>query len=167
MLMFIYMSMSFFFSVMFILGSHPMFLGLLLLTQVVLISFMLGGLMHMFLFSYVLFLVFVGGVLVLFMYVVSLAGNESFYFGKFNLLFCFLTIFLLFGCLYLLDYPFMVGEDLINYLDLGYCCLISIFKFYNYPGCYLTLFLGLYLLLALLVVVGMVDISEGPLRSGL
>lgn len=58
--------------------SHPVALGLVLILHTLLISGVTGLVAGNFWFSYVLFLVFLGGVLVLFIYITSLASNEKF-----------------------------------------------------------------------------------------
>lgn len=57
-------------------------------------------------------------------------------------------------------------EEVIDYGGVSYVCLISLLKLYSYPRCFITLFLAFYLLLVLLVIVRIVDIRGGPLRSG-
>nr|YP_008757592.1 NADH dehydrogenase subunit 6 [Parajapyx emeryanus]AEV44857.1 NADH dehydrogenase subunit 6 [Parajapyx emeryanus] len=58
--------------------SSPLSIGLLLLMQTTLISTISGMMMKTFWFSYILFLIFMGGMLVLFIYVASLSPNEPF-----------------------------------------------------------------------------------------
>lgn len=58
--------------------KHPVALGLTLILHTLLISGVTGLAVGNFWFSYVLFLVFLGGVLVLFIYITSLASNEKF-----------------------------------------------------------------------------------------
>merc|ERR1712198_806681 len=58
--------------------SHPLAIGLALLSQTILICLITGLSSSSFWFSYILFLIFLGGILVLFIYVTSLASNEMF-----------------------------------------------------------------------------------------
>merc|ERR1712221_33590 len=58
--------------------SHPLAIGLALLSQTILICLITGLSSSSFWFSYILFLIFLGGMLVLFIYVTSLASNEIF-----------------------------------------------------------------------------------------
>merc|ERR1739838_23170 len=57
---------------------HPLAIGLALLFQTILICCTTGLSNLSFWFSYILFLIFLGGILVLFIYVTSLASNEMF-----------------------------------------------------------------------------------------
>jgi NADH-ubiquinone oxidoreductase chain 6 len=70
----------------FIVLNHPISLGLVLIAHTLLISVVTGVVGGHFWFSYILFLVFLGGVLVLFIYITSLASNEKFTFDWIGLL---------------------------------------------------------------------------------
>nr|YP_010444624.1 NADH dehydrogenase subunit 6 [Haplodiplatys aotouensis]UTI38887.1 NADH dehydrogenase subunit 6 [Haplodiplatys aotouensis]UTI38900.1 NADH dehydrogenase subunit 6 [Haplodiplatys aotouensis] len=160
------MSISLVVSIMFIMGVHPLSMGLMLLLQTFLISLILGLYMHFFWLAYILFLVFLGGVLVMYMYVVSLASNEVFLLKKFSLLLSLGlggTIWLI---MMSMDDLNGVSLELLDYSGGSYYSLVSIMKMYSYPTCYLTLFLALYLLLVLVSVVKVVDLGVGPLRMG-
>jgi len=61
--------------------KHPLAMGLILLIQTIFICLLRGLLIKSFWFSYILFLIFIGGILVLFIYVTSLASNEIFSFS--------------------------------------------------------------------------------------
>lgn len=61
----------------FIYMTHPLSLGIILILQTLLIAFFSGFLIPSFWYSYILVLVFLGGLLVLFIYVASLASNEQ------------------------------------------------------------------------------------------
>lgn len=65
-------------AIIFINLSHPVGLGLTLILHTLLIRGVTGLASGNFWFSYVLFLVFLGGVLVLFIYITRLASNEKF-----------------------------------------------------------------------------------------
>ncbi|MGL5470365.1 MAG: NADH-quinone oxidoreductase subunit J [Shewanella sp.] len=65
-------------AVVFISLRHPIGLGLALIVHTLLVSAATGLVGGHFWFSYILFLVFLGGVLVLFIYMTSLASNEKF-----------------------------------------------------------------------------------------
>lgn len=64
--------------IIFIIINHPVSLGLTLIFHTVLIRIATGVVGGNFWFSYVLFLVFLGGVLILFIYITRLASNELF-----------------------------------------------------------------------------------------
>nr|YP_010713317.1 NADH dehydrogenase subunit 6 [Lychas mucronatus]WDA95775.1 NADH dehydrogenase subunit 6 [Lychas mucronatus] len=132
----------------FFFSSHPLVLGSILVGSTVLVCFYVFFVFNVGWFSYILFLVFLGGMLVLFIYVASLASNESLKFdGGY-----FLLVLLFFGFL---------GMWMFQNFSLG------VWKFYfNFPLSVVVLFLGVYLLFSL---VGVVKISGGgafgPLRE--
>jgi NADH-ubiquinone oxidoreductase chain 6 len=67
-----------FFNIIFLSANHPLMIGLILLAQTISISLFSGLTLSSFWFSYILILVFLGGILILFIYVASIASNEKF-----------------------------------------------------------------------------------------
>lgn len=151
--------------------KHPLAIGLILLVQTLLICLISGILTKTFWFSYVLFLVFLGGILVLFIYVTSLASNEIFTFST-KIFFINLFILLLFiFSLFFIDKSLILSYT-INY-DLEAVSSIKAFlkeniftlnKIYNFPLNLVTIILIIYLFLTLIAVVKITNVFEGPLR---
>nr|YP_009417418.1 NADH dehydrogenase subunit 6 [Laurentaeglyphea neocaledonica]AMW67758.1 NADH dehydrogenase subunit 6 [Laurentaeglyphea neocaledonica] len=147
--------------------SHPLSMGLVLLTQTVLICMTTGLINMSFWFSYILFLIFLGGMLVLFIYVASLASNESFSFSFMIFISSLLFIFFL-------STFFIFMDPLFNFLHLplstskltqnSYLNILLISAIYNPPTMNFTLFMVMYLLLTLIVVVNLTNTFFGPLR---
>lgn len=148
---------------------HPLSAGLVLLIQTTLVAVASGTLNKTFWFSYILFLIFLGGILVLFIYVASLASNEQFsidliFFLTSLAVICFISLILI-----ILD-PIILS----NKITIFYSSLINDYKFnsnslfnrpiYNEPSAFFTFFIISYLLLALLVVVKIIKSSSSPLR---
>ncbi|YP_001382117.1 NADH dehydrogenase subunit 6 (mitochondrion) [Penaeus chinensis] len=146
---------------------HPLAMGLMLLFQTIMICVTAGLSMNSFWFSYILFLIFLGAMLVLFIYVASLASNESFSFSTslmmvsaFVLLASFMMIFL---DPLLLNTPISIQQSsLPNDQFSSTQSLLS--SIYNYTTMNLTLFIVMYLLLTLIVVVKITNTFFGPLR---
>lgn len=151
--------------------NHPLSMGLMLLIYTLLCCFYVGLISNYFWFSYILFLVFLGGILVLFIYVISLASNEYFIvfrlkFLGFLLILCLLFFFIIMGYSYFgLDVSQLIVIKT-NFLVFFTDDLILVFKLYNYPVNIITIFLIRYLLFVLIVVVKVTDFSYGPLRVG-
>jgi NADH-ubiquinone oxidoreductase chain 6 len=151
--------------------KHPLAIGLILLIQTFLICLLTGLLTKTFWFSYVLFLIFLGGMLVLFIYVTSLASNEIFNFSTKLLV---LTL-IIFSFLYFI-FIFLDKSIIINYInnyEIENFSTIRRFlienslilnKLYNFPVNLLTILLIIYLFITLIVVVKITNIFEGPLR---
>nr|QHZ87546.1 NADH dehydrogenase subunit 6 [Parafronurus sp. XL-2019] len=150
--------------------SHPLAMGLVLLCQTLLIALLTGLLAPSFWFSYILFLVFLGGMLVLFIYVTSLASNEMFSISSQSMLLI-LTIGALLGIFSLFNDPLTwlspeVSEQILQPQSLSMTDLSNLLlKLYCSPSYYLTLLLVSYLFLTLIAVVTITQIYEGPLRS--
>nr|WHM51911.1 NADH dehydrogenase subunit 6 [Porotermes adamsoni] len=150
-------------SAMFTQMKHPLAMGLMLLLQTILMSTISGLLHQSFWYSYILFLIFLGGMLVLFIYVTSLASNEMFSMST-------KMLSILVGAVMILtpmnmwiknDSEESTKHEMIpnnttnNVLE----------KLYNEPTGNLTIMLALYLFLALIVVAKITNISKGPLRQ--
>lgn len=151
--------------------KHPLAIGLILLIQTFLICLIIGLIIKSFWFSYILFLIFLGGLLVLFIYVTSLASNEIFSFSRkiiFNITF-FYIIFIIF---------FIINDKLIliNYLKNFEISKINnkasfflenrliLNKLYNFPTNIISIILIIYLFFTLIAIVKITNIFEGPLR---
>nr|ALO77457.1 NADH deshydrogenase subunit 6 [Dermestidae sp. GENSP01] len=76
------MSTSMIMSIMFTQLNHPLSMGLTLLMQTLCMTMISGYMNLSFWFSYIMFIVMVGGMLVLFIYMTSIASNEKFMFSK-------------------------------------------------------------------------------------
>lgn len=123
-------------------------------------------------FSYILFLIFLGGLLVLFIYVTSLASNEIFNFSnKITFLYLFMITASIFFVTFFIDKAFFIN-NFIN-LDRERITIIKTFikenslilnKLYNFPINLITILLIIYLFLTLIAVVKITNIFEGPLR---
>nr|URX54055.1 NADH dehydrogenase subunit 6 [Tauritermes triceromegas] len=149
-------------SAMFTQMNHPMAMGMMLLMQTMMMC-LISGLMHQsFWFQYVLFMVFVGGMLVLFIYVASLASNEMFSLS---------TKMMTMAMIMTMLTPMIKDQTMINSkeattIDTMENEIITLTsKLYNQPNGTLTILMALYLLMTLIVVVKITNVSSGPLRQ--
>lgn len=151
--------------------KHPLAIGLILLIQTLLICLISGFITKTFWFSYVLFLIFLGGILVLFIYVTSLASNEIFNFSLNLIVTCLVNFSLIYFFIFFLDKNFLINY-LINHETETLLCIKTILlensltlnKLYNFPINLITIILIIYLFLTLIAVVKITNIFEGPLR---
>ena len=146
--------------------THPLSIGLTLLFQTVIISLSVGVSTYSFWFSYILFMIFLGGMLVLFIYVASLASNEFFVFSLSIFTFYFIifltltlrTIFL--DPILISNFSCLPSSSLCSQLS-----TITITRWiYSNTSINFTLFIVTYLLLTLIVVVKITNLFKGPLR---
>nr|QLY90276.1 NADH dehydrogenase subunit 6 [Pherbellia dubia] len=165
-------SMLLTFSLIFMLVNHPLAMGLMLLIQTMLISLFSGLMAKSFWFSYMLFLIFLGGMLVLFIYVVSLASNEMF---SLSMKMVLMALMILMSSLILF---FMIDKTSMNFISINnemneltdmisYKMENSIYlnKLYNFPTNMITIMLMNYLLITLIAIVKITNMFYGPLRK--
>nr|YP_009469521.1 NADH dehydrogenase subunit 6 [Hydrotaea ignava]AVD96782.1 NADH dehydrogenase subunit 6 [Hydrotaea ignava] len=167
----ILMSLLFIFNFIFMNMKHPLAMGLTLLIQTFLISMLTGLMTKSFWFSYILFLVFIGGMLVLFIYVTSLASNEMFSFSIKLLMISIIFILTTFLTIYFIDKNLLLQysnyemNSIINMNSYLMENSLMLNKLYNYPTNLLTILLMNYLLITLIAVVKITKLHKGPLRT--
>nr|AXS64949.1 NADH dehydrogenase subunit 6 [Elateroidea sp. 3 KM-2017] len=153
-------------TVIFTLTNHPLATGLTLLMQSMLIATATGMLAFNFWFSYVLFLVMVGGMLILFIYMTSVASNEKFKFSQKMLFFTLLTTI---PVLLMWALSNQILESLNNEIMSSIMEHMKINnllnKFLSFPSNWMYLLIINYLLMTLIVVVKITKIAHGPLRK--
>nr|AWB99197.1 NADH dehydrogenase subunit 6 [Anopheles argyritarsis] len=167
----IIMTLCLIMSFIFMQMKHPLSMGLMLLIQTFLTCLITSIYVKTFWFSYVLFLIFLGGMLILFIYVTSLSSNEMFSMS-FSLTMMGLLIFTTFTLLFLIMDKSLIDqfitnmemEKLSNINNLINENILSLNKMYNFPTNLITLLLINYLFLTLLVTVKITKKFYGPLR---
>nr|YP_009968787.1 NADH dehydrogenase subunit 6 [Argyra pingwuensis]QNC71312.1 NADH dehydrogenase subunit 6 [Argyra pingwuensis] len=159
-------------SFLFLQMNHPLAMGLMLLIQTFLICLTTGILSKSFWFSYILFLVFMGGMLVLFIYVTSLASNEMFSLSVKVLSYSIIMILMTSSLMMVMDMNMMTSIFENNEMEsIGLNNLymkentVMLNKIYNYPTNFLTLILINYLLITLIITVKITNMFYGPLRQ--
>nr|YP_010004116.1 NADH dehydrogenase subunit 6 [Appias lyncida]QNR01221.1 NADH dehydrogenase subunit 6 [Appias lyncida] len=153
--------------------SHPLAMGLLILCQTLLLSLLLGIFINTYWFSYILFLIFLGGLLVLFIYVSSIASNEMMNFSlkmKINSMIFFMIFFLVFFTIYFnsLFKNFPLNNEMNNFNQYFLFMnenKINLTKLYNSQTFMLISMLIIYLFITLIAVIKITNIFFGPLRS--
>nr|QVM79228.1 NADH dehydrogenase subunit 6 [Dorcasomus pinheyi] len=160
-------SMAWLTSIMFLFLSHPLSFGMMLLIQALIVSIITGMMNYNFWFSYILFLVMVGGMLILFIYMTSIASNEKFKFS-YKLLLLIMTMLLMSMFMMLLDFYFfnsnLMSYDLISQNQQP-SNTMSMNKFLNWPSNLILAIVIIYLLITLIMVVKITNIQYGPLRQ--
>nr|AVN67664.1 NADH dehydrogenase subunit 6 [Parcoblatta pensylvanica] len=159
------MSLSTLLSVLFTQMNHPLAMGLILLIQTVVISIISGLLSQSFWFSYILFLIFLGGMLILFIYVTSLASNEMFFMSMKIIISSIVIMSFSVIILYLFKNLIIQNQEMLNFWMINNPLYTSITKLYNQPTGIITILLASYLFLTLIAVVKITNIFKGPLRQ--
>nr|YP_009349919.1 NADH dehydrogenase subunit 6 [Holochlora fruhstorferi]AQM40093.1 NADH dehydrogenase subunit 6 [Holochlora fruhstorferi] len=170
--MFLSLMPSLFTSMILLLTNHPLAMTLTILIQTLLICLSLSTITQTFWFSYILFLVFLGGMLVLFIYITSLASNEMFssFLWPISLLLIFMT--LIFMLTMFIDLPLFNSSthsaDMYTMTSTNFPYNESNYlltKLYNIPTHLITIMLVSYLFLTLIAIVKITNIYLGPLRQ--
>nr|YP_010177478.1 NADH dehydrogenase subunit 6 [Aglossa dimidiata]QST15202.1 NADH dehydrogenase subunit 6 [Aglossa dimidiata] len=167
--MFLITMMMFLSFIMFFI-NHPLAMGLMILIQTLFICLLTGMLISTYWFSYILFLTFLGGLLVLFIYVTSIASNEMF---KFNMNFKFIMSFIMFFSLILYfsynNFIIFNNLEMNNFYNMFMFFnnenMINLSKLYNNQTFLLILMLIIYLFITLIAVIKITNIFYGPLRA--
>nr|WHM51937.1 NADH dehydrogenase subunit 6 [Anacanthotermes sp. A MLW-2022a] len=150
-------------SIMFTQMKHPLAMGMMLLIQTTIMCMISSMMDKSAWFSYILFLMFIGGMMVLFIYVTSLASNEMFSLStKMTLLS--LTAMII---------PMSMStwtntnnkETMTQETILTNETSTLLEKLYNQPTGTMTILMASYLLLTLIVIAKITNISKGPLRQ--
>nr|UDF83753.1 NADH dehydrogenase subunit 6 [Trichopsidea sp.] len=166
--MFIYITIS---TLIFSQINHPMAMGLMLLIQTLLVCIITGSMSKTFWFSYMLFLIFLGGMLILFIYVTSLASNEMFSLSM-KLTTISFIILMIMMCMMMVDkttiMPFINNTEINQLTNLNSYInenSLNLNKLYNFPTNLMTILLMNYLLLTLIAIVKITNLFYGPLRQ--
>nr|YP_009643542.1 NADH dehydrogenase subunit 6 [Psolodesmus mandarinus]AWH61867.1 NADH dehydrogenase subunit 6 [Psolodesmus mandarinus] len=142
--------------------KHPASTGIVLMIQTVLISLITNNFSQNAWFSYMLFLVFLGGMLVLFIYLTSVASNELFT-SSYKWMSTMITLTVMMPALLMME-PLMLSNNTPDNEEM----MIDkemMSSLFNYPYSLMTMAVILYLLLTLVVVVKITESHSGPLRS--
>nr|QNJ33290.1 NADH dehydrogenase subunit 6 [Hermerius intermedia] len=154
-------------SITFMFLNHPLSFGMILLMQTTLIAMITGMMNYNFWFSYIMFLIMVGGMLILFIYMTSIASNEKFKFSS--------KIFMFMLVMMTTLMPFLLMDELLTNMSSYYYELtcqknfmmneFSLSKFMNMPMNFNLILIIMYLLISLIMVVKLTNLKKGPLRQ--
>nr|YP_009738177.1 NADH dehydrogenase subunit 6 [Hippodamia variegata]QIB71482.1 NADH dehydrogenase subunit 6 [Hippodamia variegata] len=149
--------------------KHPLSLGTNILIHTIFTCLVMGLLSMNFWFSYILILIMIGGLLVLFIYMTSVASNEKFKFNKsifMMLIFFSMIIFtklILESNLY--EFNLIFNNELIQSIEETKIFNLNLSKFINYPNSNIFIMIMFYLLISMIAVVKISKSNFGPLRQ--
>nr|YP_009758317.1 NADH dehydrogenase subunit 6 [Erannis ankeraria]QIN90123.1 NADH dehydrogenase subunit 6 [Erannis ankeraria] len=156
--------------------NHPLSIGLMILLQTLLMCLLSGMLIKTYWFSYILFLTFLGGLLVLFIYVSSVASNEMFKLSiNMKMLMMIFLLMISINQIYLyifenlnwmnLSNNISDNDNMLNMTFFNNDNKINLNKFYNNQTYMIMMMLVIYLFISLVAIVKITNIFYGPLRS--
>nr|YP_010402393.1 NADH dehydrogenase subunit 6 [Lysmata boggessi]QVT15584.1 NADH dehydrogenase subunit 6 [Lysmata boggessi]QXJ42676.1 NADH dehydrogenase subunit 6 [Lysmata boggessi] len=163
------MLLNSFMSIIFIKMFSPLAMGSVLLLQTILVCTATGITFKSMWFSYILFLIFLGAMLVLFIYVASLASNQQFFFSLKLSMFMLMVFLMSFTSIVFVDSLSIfqiinVERSSVTPNELLTSSPLLLSMIYSMTSMNLTVFVILYLLLTLVVVVKITGFFYGPLR---
>nr|UGS80513.1 NADH dehydrogenase subunit 6 [Polypsocus corruptus] len=163
------MYLSFTSSLLFFYLTNPLTLGLTLIFHTIFLSLFMGKMMKSFWFIYLLMLVFIGGMLVLFIYVTSIFPNEKFLFNQFNLMNLLIMLilmimpYLFYNLFFKFNLPLNSFKLILNCTE-NYLMMNSL-KMFNSNTNILLIFMINYLFYCMIIVIKITNFSKGPLRQ--
>nr|AXS64929.1 NADH dehydrogenase subunit 6 [Elateroidea sp. 7 KM-2017] len=154
-------------SLTFMFLSHPLSMGFILMIQAMLIAMITGMMSHNFWFSYILFIIMIGGMLVLFIYMTSVASNEKFlYSNKLAVMMMTTVSFMMMTLIIDSFFSFQMSTNLDMMLtENNPMFQLSLMKYINLPSNWIMISMIIYLLVTLIAVVKITNITYGPLRQ--
>nr|WFP43276.1 NADH dehydrogenase subunit 6 [Tegrolcinia mirotibialis] len=166
---------NFFIMLLFNYFKHPLSMTIVIVCQTLTMSILMSLTTKTFWMSYILFLVFLGGMLILFLYITSLASNELFSpnatLTSISVSFVIMIFMMMISFMDQSSWNVMsssmdMHSNQESNLFLSYMNQhLMLIKLYNTPTSMLTLTLVMYLLLTLIAIVKITNIFMGPLRS--
>nr|AEP27696.1 NADH dehydrogenase subunit 6 [Rhopalapion longirostre] len=155
-------------SIIFMTLNHPLSFGSILFIQTICTSMITGMLNLNYWFSYILFLIMIGGMLILFIYMTSVASNEKFKFSSKIMNFSIIMLSLMLIIFLFTDqYAYYLNNtnyDMINQ-SLNLNNNFSMNKFMNFPSIMILIMMIIYLLITLIAIVKITEIQYGPMRQ--
>nr|AOY39432.1 NADH dehydrogenase subunit 6 [Disteniidae sp. BMNH 899837] len=164
-MMFIFMSMIM--STIFMFLKHPLSLGTVLMLQTISVSLITGIMNFNFWFSYIVFLIMIGGMLILFLYMTSVASNEKFKLSMTmttTIMIIVPTMIISTMIMKFINLEFNTKFDIFSHSQIFYSNN-SLMKYFNFPSSMIYFIMIIYLLIALITVVFITNVKSGPIRQ--
>nr|UGS80214.1 NADH dehydrogenase subunit 6 [Dagualachesilloides caliensis] len=160
--------LSFSLTMVFFFSKNPLSMGLILILQTISLSLMMQSLQKSFWFLYILILIFIGGMLIMFIYMTSIFPNEKFLFNHMYMLMIFVSMTMIILMYMLnkyvsLNFPVM---ELFNSMQMTKnSSMMNTIKIFNSPSNMILIFLVLYLFYCMIIIIKIINIFKGPLRK--
>nr|YP_010538606.1 NADH dehydrogenase subunit 6 [Sclerogryllus punctatus]UYE92200.1 NADH dehydrogenase subunit 6 [Sclerogryllus punctatus] len=148
---------------------HPLAITLMIIMQTLMICSISGMNSYSMWFSYILFMIFLGGMLVLFIYITSLASNELFLMPNKTIMYKLIMMFSMNMLMMAIINMLMNHNNKFDSMKLNMINKMmemnNLNQLYNLPNFKLTIMTILYLLLTLIIITTITQFQEGPLRQ--
>nr|YP_010248704.1 NADH dehydrogenase subunit 6 [Hydropsyche fryeri]QTT57962.1 NADH dehydrogenase subunit 6 [Hydropsyche fryeri] len=144
--------------------KNPLNMGLMILIQSLIICILMTFFLNFFWLSYILYLIMLGGILILFMYMCSIASNKIILFNinlMMLLVFIFMILILSLSNIKWMSMNLMEMDKMNNFFSNE---MINMSKMYNNMSFKISIMLIIYLFLLLFMVTMLTNSNKGPLR---
>nr|ANJ70594.1 NADH dehydrogenase subunit 6 [Noterus clavicornis BMNH1425090]UPX88470.1 NADH dehydrogenase subunit 6 [Noterus clavicornis] len=156
-------------SILFTFMKHPLSLGMMLMMQTIMLSLITGMMNMSFWFSYIIFIIMIGGLMILFIYMTSMVSNEKFKYSMKIIIIMMILLLLIYSSikifnslLNLNNINMMNFMHYNNFMNENYEFLN---KMYNKKFNFWMIILMNYLLMTLIMSVKITNLKYGPLRK--
>nr|YP_009000487.1 NADH dehydrogenase subunit 6 [Eubasilissa regina]AHF21728.1 NADH dehydrogenase subunit 6 [Eubasilissa regina] len=145
---------------------HPLIITIIMIIQTTIMTLMLGSMSTSFWMSYMMFLTFIGGMLVLFIYISSLTSNKLNFLtvNKFFLMLISTILFFIYLKILFFNMNLEMNSFMTLFVFFNTENNLFLSNFYNKNEMYLTILLMMYLMLTLIIVTKISNLSYGPMR---
>nr|QTF76113.1 NADH dehydrogenase subunit 6 [Holarthrothrips indicus] len=146
--------------------TFPMMLGFYVLSQAFLYSILMSSLILYSWFSYLLFIIMLGGLLILFIYVISTINDEITNYKSSKMFLVFLSLIMLLLSLYSKNSIMILNNTstLNKYSNMEMLNFIYLLPLMSVTNSKITIYMFLYLFLTMIVVVWTVDVNKSSMR---
>ena len=146
----------------FIFIKHPISIGSILLIQTIISSLICRLILNSYLISYILFLIFIGGILILFIYISRIASNEKFYFSIKLIINNIIILIIIIMIIKNFEFSIFMFNNQLNIINDHREYMLC--KLFIFPSGNITFLIIFYLLFSIIVVVNIVITKIAPLR---
>nr|YP_010586144.1 NADH dehydrogenase subunit 6 [Dolophilodes bellatulus]UZZ43893.1 NADH dehydrogenase subunit 6 [Dolophilodes bellatulus] len=168
-----FMNSMMIFNFIFIQLNHPMSMGMIILIQILIAIVMMNIYMKLPWFSYMILLMFVGGMLILFMYMCSISSNNIMIISPKMIMMISSLTSLNFFLSVLMNNNLMLNSSWINSINLFNNInimdvntnMIFLMKMFNDYSTFMILIMILYLFILMIMVNKITNFNIGPLRK--
>nr|UPL65711.1 NADH dehydrogenase subunit 6 [Dalader distanti] len=146
-------------SLIFLWLNHPISMGIIIMANTLIVSMTIGMMMESFWFSYIIMITMMSGMLVLFIYMASVASNEKFKLSVKLIISSTMMILIMMIIMQIKFDDMQMTEVKVLSPE-----LMSLNIMFNCKFKYITMLMVMYLLFTMITVSYIVNVSEGPLR---
>nr|AXS66158.1 NADH dehydrogenase subunit 6 [Tenebrionoidea sp. 3 KM-2017] len=145
--------------------SHPLTLSIMLFIQTILTCLFTGNLTLNYWYSYILFIIMVGGMLIIFIYMINIAANEKFKSNMtlYLILLTMLPMYFLTKFYKIFNLSIFNQDTLMfkNFMNINF----SMIKYFYMPLSMILTFAMIYLFIILILTVKISNFTKGPMRQ--